>query len=281
MPPPTRNQTAASRMFSASGVRSNATAAISAPAPMPARTPTIRSGMRITYGMTPLNRRDDWAIAPNAKAWSMVTGTLLLRRLAPRGCGPVERDTSVAQRHESVVPDDEMVEERDVEQAARRDRLRREMEVIGTGRRIARWMVVDEDHPGRIESDRVPKQLPDPHEGRRHVALVDGGDAQDVVLRIKDHDAQLLALETAHLQDQAIGDVARSADQPAGRRPVGEQPSTEFEGGHELSRLRRADARDTDQLQVGRTGETGETVVRGQRVGRQFDGRPATDATAP
>ena len=71
IPAPTKNHSATSEMAIDSGTRSNATAAMSAPAPMPARIPTIRSGMRSTNGMTPLSSSEDCAIAPRANACNM------------------------------------------------------------------------------------------------------------------------------------------------------------------------------------------------------------------
>ena len=132
-------------------------------------------------------------------------------------CRPVERDAAVAQRDVGVVADDEVVEQLDVEQAAGGERLGGQVEVVRRRRRVARRMVVDEDDAGRVEPDRVAEELADPDQRRRHVALVDRRDAQDVVLRVEHHDPQLLALEPAHLEDQPVGDVVRAADRPARR----------------------------------------------------------------
>ena len=113
----------------------------------------------------------------------------------------------------------------------------------GRGRRVARRMVVDEDHARGVEPDRVAEQLADADQRRADVALVDRRDAQDVVLGVEHHDPQLLALEATHLEDQPVRDVVRTADRPACRRPVGEQPAPELEGGDQLGRLGLADAR--------------------------------------
>ena len=102
-----------------------------------------------------------------------------------------------------------------------------------------------------------------------------------MVLRVEDDDPQLLALEPAHLEDQAVGDVTWAADRPARGRPVGEQPPTELEGGDELRRLSGADTRQRRQLDVGRTGQSGKAVVGGQRVGSDVDGGAATDTATP
>ena len=54
------------------------------------------------------------------------------------GCRPVERDAAVPERDVGVVPDDEVVEQLDVEQAAGRQRLGGEVEVVratASGRR--------------------------------------------------------------------------------------------------------------------------------------------------
>ena len=104
-------------------------------------------------------------------------------------------------------------------------------------------MVVDQDHARRVEPDGVTEQLADPHQRRRDVALVDGRDAEHVVLRVEHHHAQLLALEAAHLEDQPIGDIVRAADRPARRRPVRQQPTTELERGDQLGGTGLADAR--------------------------------------
>ncbi len=85
------------------------------------------------------------------------------------------------------------------------------------------------------------------------VALVDRRDAQHVVLRVEQHDPQLLALEAAHLQDQAVGDVVRAADRSSDR--TASRPAA---GGR--ARRRRPAARpsrgrspaERGQLQLGR-----------------------------
>ena len=127
-------------------------------------------------------------------------------------------------------------------------------------------MVVDEDEPGRADPDRIPEELADPHQRRGHVALVDGLDAQDVVLRVEQDDAQLLALEAAHLEDEPIGDVARSTDRPAPGRPVGEQPTTKFERRDQLRGADRADPRQARQLEFAGASQPRQVVVRVQTV---------------
>jgi hypothetical protein len=150
--------------------------------------------------------------------------------------------TPIAERDERVVADHEMVEQLDVQETARSERLGREVEVVRAGCRVAGWMVVDEDQAAGVQSHGVPEQLPDPHEGRAHVALVDGDDAEHDVLRIQQHSPQLLALEPTHLEDQSVCHVMRRTDRPAPRRPVGEQAPTELEARDELGGARRADA---------------------------------------
>ena len=85
----------------------------------------------------------------------------------------------------------------------------------------------------------------------------------------------------AHLEDQPIGDIARAADRPAARRPVGQKPATELEGGHQLRRARRSDTRQSGELQVRRPGESRQPVVRGKRILGQVDGRPPARPGAP
>ena len=195
--------------------------------------------------------------------------------------GPVERHAAVAQRDVRVVADDQVIEQLDVEEPPRRERLGRQVEVVRGGCRVARRMVVDEDHAGRIEPDRVAEELPDTDERRADVALVDGRDPQHVVLRVEQHDPQLLAFEAAHLEDQPIGDVVRSADRPARRRPVGEQPAPELEGGNELGRLGLADPGHLGQLQLRRPGEPGQAVMSCQRIRGQVHSRPPARPRPP
>ena len=106
----------------------------------------------------------------------------------------------------------------------------------------------------------------------RDVALVDGRDPEDVVLRVEHHDPQLLALEAAHLEDQPVGDVVRAADRPAAGGPVGEQPAAELEGRHELGGLGLADPADLGQLRLASPGP-GRSGRRGGRAHRR-QGRP-------
>ena len=156
-------------------------------------------------------------------------------------------------------------------------RWRSSGEGVGSPRRV----VVDEDHAGRVEPDRVAEQLADPDQRRRHVALVDRRDPQHDVLRVEEDDPQLLALEAAHLEDEPVGDVAGRADRPAPGRPVREQPPAELERGGELGRLRGADARHALELDIRRPGQAGQPVVAGEGILGQVDRRPAARPGAP
>ena len=195
--------------------------------------------------------------------------------------GPVEGHAPVAQRDVRVVADDQVVEQLDVEQTARGEGLGRQVEVVRGGRRVARRMVVDQDHARRVEPDGVAEELADTHQRRADVALVDRRDAQDVVLGVEHHDPQLLAFEATHLEDQPIRDVVRAADRPARGRPVGEQPAPELEGRDQLGRLGFADAGHRGELQLGGPGETGQAVVAGERVRGEIDRGPAARPRAP
>ncbi len=105
-----------------------------------------------------------------------------LGQLAARtpGLRPVEGHPAVPQRHVRVVADDQVVEQRDVEEPAGGERLGRQVEVVRGWRRVARGVVVDEDDARGVEPDRVPEELADAHQRRADVALVDGRDPQDV-----------------------------------------------------------------------------------------------------
>ena len=115
----------------------------------------------------------------------------------------------------------------------------------------------------------------------RHVALVDGHDPEHGVLRVEDHDAQLLALEAAHLEDQPVGDVARRADRPAAERPVGQQPPAELERRLELRRLAEPMPGIASSSSSVARARPGRPSWRGERVGRDVDRRPAANPAAP
>ena len=179
------------------------------------------------------------------------------------------------------MPDDQVIQQPDVQQAAGGQCLRGKVEVVWTGCWVSRRMVVNQDDAGRVEPDGVAIQLPDPHQGGRHVALVDGLDAQDVVLGVQDHDAQLLAFQPPHLEDEAVRHVARGADRPTARRPVGEQSTTKLKGGDELRRLGGPDPGHRGEFQITGPGEAGQAVMRSQGVRRKVHRGSATRATPP
>ena len=66
------------------------------------------------------------------------------------GARAVERDTAVAERHERRVPDDEVVEQVDVEEPPGGERLRGQVQVVRAGGRVATRVVVDEDDARRV-----------------------------------------------------------------------------------------------------------------------------------
>ena len=98
---------------------------------------------------------------------------------------------------------------------------------------------------------------------------------------LRSDDPQLLALEAAHLEHEPVGDVARRADRPARRRPVGEQPPAELERRRQLGRLGATDPRHRLELDVGRAGEARQALVPGERILGEVDRRPTRRAGAP
>src|SRR5258706_7446354 len=87
----------------------------------------------------------------------------------------IERDPAIPQRGVGVVPDHEVVEDVNVEEAPSGQRLGRQVQVVRRWRRVARGVVMDEDDPRGVQPDRVPEQLADADEARAHVALVRRG----------------------------------------------------------------------------------------------------------
>src|SRR3954453_16903371 len=76
----------------------------------------------------------------------------------------VERHAPVAERDPGVVADHDVVQDVEVQEPSRGDRLGGEVEILRRRRRVARGVVVDEDDARSVEPDGVPEQLPDPDE---------------------------------------------------------------------------------------------------------------------
>ena len=197
------------------------------------------------------------------------------------GARPVERDAAIAERHERRVPDHDVVEQVDVEEPPGGERLGRQVEVVRAGRRVATRVVVDEDDARRIRADSVAEELADADEGGGDVALVDGHHLQDDVLRVQEDHAQLLPLQGAHLDHQAVRHVPRSPDGPPAGRPGLGRPATQLERRGQLGRLRRPDPGQAAELQLARPGEAGKPVVAGKRLFGQAQGADAARAGAP
>src|SRR3972149_2566710 len=204
------------------------------------------------------------------------------RAVGPWGpAGPIERDPAIPHRDPRIVADHEVVQDADVEEPACGQGLGRQMEVIRRGRGgTARGVVEEDDARGR-EPDGVPTQLPDPDNRRAEVALIGRYDALDDVLRVEDDDAQLLALEAPHLEHEPVGDIPGRSNGPAGRRPIGKQPSPELERGLQLSGLDGPDTRDLDEFETGRPGEAGQAIEPRDRVLGEIHCGAAACARAP
>ncbi len=178
-------------------------------------------------------------------------------------------------------PDDDVIEQLDVEEAAGRQRLGGEVEIVGRGSRVARRVVVDEDGPRRVDPDGVAEELADPDERGGDVPLVDRHDLEDGVLGVEEHHPQLLALQVTHERHEPVGDVPRGPHRPAAGGPVGQEPPPELERGRQLGRLRDPDAGQVDELQLARTRQAGEAVVARERLLREVHRAEATGARAP
>ena len=87
-------------------------------------------------------------------------------------------------------------------------------QVLARRRGIAARVVVHHDDGGGVGAHRVPEHLADPHRRAGEVAAVHRPLADDDVLRVEQHHAQLLALEPAHRVDEWLGGVSRGPDDP-------------------------------------------------------------------
>ncbi len=70
--------------------------------------------------------------------------------------------------------DDEVVQNGYVEQPAGGDRLRRQVQIVRTGLRIPRWVVVHHDESRRVLPHRVAEEFADAHQGGGDVADGEG-----------------------------------------------------------------------------------------------------------
>ena len=73
-------------------------------------------------------------------------------------------------------------------------------------------MVVDDNDAGGVVADGVAKELADADDGGVQIAFVDSDHALHVIFRIQEHHAQFLVFQSAHFQDQQVGNVRRAAD---------------------------------------------------------------------
>src|SRR5258706_16429572 len=95
--------------------------------------------------------------------------------------------------------------------------------------------------PEALSRTASAEELADADERRRYIALVHGRAPQDGVLRVQQDDPQLLALETAHLEDQSVRDIGRGPNGPAAGRPIGEEAPAQLERRRQLRRPSRPD----------------------------------------
>src|SRR5262245_287806 len=105
------------------------------PVPTPnssAGPPAASRSSRSTVGTT----TDGWNIASRDSASSIALESIGRYVASHPTAGAVEADAPVAEAHERVVRDDEVVEDGDVEQPARGHRLGRQVEVFGRWRRV-------------------------------------------------------------------------------------------------------------------------------------------------
>jgi hypothetical protein len=168
-----------------------------------------------------------------ARRWA----TLNDRHLADR------MDASVAQADIDIVADDEMESSTGIQQPASRHRLRGQVQVIRARRRIPDGWLWTRMMPAAA-AGRHPERAHRRGPTRRRRSSVDRLDRQHDVLRVEQDHPQLLPLETAHLQDEAISEVARPPDREPAGGPIGQQPAAKLEGGRETSGSRGPDTRD-------------------------------------
>src|SRR5688572_26247022 len=136
-----------------------------------------------------------------------------------------------AQAGPAAATDDEVVEDLDIEQAARLTELGGDAQILSRWGRITARMVMGDDHRGRARAHRISEHLADPHRRSGEVAAVDGALGGDDVLCVEQQDAKLLPLQRSHGIDERLGHVGRRPDQPRVGERLTRHAQTELRGG--------------------------------------------------
>jgi hypothetical protein len=90
------------------------------------------------------------------------------------------------------MPNDEVVQELNVEQAGRGEQFAREPQVLVGGLRVATWVVVDGGEANAMRLKDRPEQLADTHARSRRGARIDMMEIEQPIATVNDGDVELL-----------------------------------------------------------------------------------------
>src|SRR5581483_1425359 len=126
------------------------------------------------------------------------------RSAGAAGLAHAEPEASLLQTNVSLVADDQVIEDIDVEHLAGLGDLASNLNVLVRGGGVAARVVVYDDKRRGVLANRLAEQLGHAHDRGVQTAAVDRGRRQDLVLRIEQHHAQMLLLKEHHLWHQQV-----------------------------------------------------------------------------
>ncbi len=175
---------------------------------------------------------------------------------------------------EAEVPrrrEDQMVQQPDAQQLGGLGQVDRERRVLLAGRGVAGGVVVEHDDEGGADGDGLAKHV----SGRRGAAVEraarDDPRGQAPVLRVEQHDAELLDGVGAELRHQPQRQIARRRELPPLVDVGHHGPAPQFERRQHLRGPRRPDAAHLAQLHFGQPQQAARSAAARQQRRRQLE----------
>lgn len=109
-----------------------------------------------------------------------------------------------------TLPNDQVIEDGNIQQSARRDYLGRKRNVRSRGCRVSRRVIVNQNQAYGIGPHRFPKEFRYPHGSLIHAALVDLPGTNDAIFGIEQHYPELLLLQPRELVADEVNHVFRT-----------------------------------------------------------------------
>ncbi len=142
------------------------------------------------------------------------------------------------QAHKTLVADDEVVDQFDIEKAARGHELLGRLDVLGGGRRVAAGVVVAENEARAVADDRGAEDLRDAHDRAIDGALIAADLLDQLALGVQQQDDHLFSVKVRHVQHHQVRRVHWCADLVPGLRLQQAEPAPNLQGCLHLRRFR-------------------------------------------